>query len=101
MNIVDSYYKTIDTRVVVTNLIVWDRNEKILDESSGVDASLEQFTKYVRSEINGKLNLHYDHVPLLTVEEVNWGGAVGHAHIGHMCNIDATSVNKVRHLLTI
>ena len=29
MNFVDAYYKTMDTRVVVTNLIIWNEENKV------------------------------------------------------------------------
>ena len=94
-HIVDSVYKMIDTRIVVTNHIVWDRKDNGILKTHDADASSDHFETYVRKEIFQKMKLRYDHVSFLTVGDVKWGNILGMAPMGHMCNIDSIGVNRV------
>ena len=96
MNVVDYFYKMIDTRVVVTNLIVWDRKDNGITANLDAETSLGHFTTYTREEIFMKMKLRYDHASFLTVGDVQWDNTLGVAYLGHLCNIDSTGVNRVR-----
>ena len=58
-------YKTMNTRVALKNVIVWDRIDMI-DVTDNAGAVLRQFKEYTASVINEKEKLYPDNTQLIT-----------------------------------
>ena len=84
LNYVDLYYKSMNTRVVVTNLFVFNVKDAFnVTKSGGV--TLDGLEAYMRDVLFGEMKLNFDTAQLITY--ANWGDLAGIAGIGNMCSL--------------
>ncbi|XP_057305646.1 zinc metalloproteinase-disintegrin-like EoMP06 [Hydractinia symbiolongicarpus] len=92
MNFVDLVYKTMNTRIALTGVIVWNVVDKIhVTEKAG--DTLGEFRKYSVDVIHGSLNLNPDNIQLLSGIDFE-GSLVGLAGIGVICSEGSCAVNQ-------
>jgi len=92
MNYVDAIFKTIQIRVAVIGLIVWDKQDMInISTSAGV--TLNNFKKYSLDTINGQMKIIHDNAQLIT--GINFEGTVvGLAFTGDICSRTSAGVTQ-------
>ena len=58
-------YKTLNTRVTIIGVIVWDQKDEIaVNESASM--TLTEFSNYTTKTIHGEMNLYNDNAQLIT-----------------------------------
>jgi len=88
MNQVDLYYRQMNTRVVMTHLIVWDHSNAATPNQGGI--------MYYSEEVMWKqLGLRFDHVPHIA----SYKGILGVAHWGSICTPTSVSTQTVGSVL--
>lgn len=91
MNTVDSYYKNLNTRIVVTNLIVWNVADRI-NVTNDAGETLDAFEDFTRLVLNGEMKLEFDNAQLLT--GANWGTIAGLASVDNVCTLSSSAVTQ-------
>lgn len=92
MNNVDAVYKTLDTRVALTGVVVWNIFDKIkVSVNSG--ETLREFRKYTSEVLRGALNLVLDSAQLVSGINFN-GSTVGLAGVGVICSYSSCAINQ-------
>ena len=74
LNLVDSFYKFINTRVVISKLIIWTEGNVVPVTSNGKE-TIKGFEKYVDKVLLGKMKMRFDHAHLVIYK--NWGILAG------------------------
>lgn len=91
MNYVDMVYKTMNTRVALTNVIVWDEGDIITISMDAGDV-LRQFKSYTADVLHKQMKLYPDNAQLITGQNFK-GSLVGLAGIGVICSLTSCAIN--------
>ncbi|XP_066932758.1 zinc metalloproteinase-disintegrin-like VLAIP-B [Clytia hemisphaerica] len=91
MNYVDAVYKTMNTRVALTKVIVWN-TMNMISITTNAGMMLGEFREYTSTVLNDKMKLYPDNAQLLTNSDFD-GTLVGLAGIGVICSLSSCAVN--------
>ena len=82
LNFVDSYYKTMDTRVVLSELDIWHDGPisgNYIEITDSGKETLRNLETYTESVLYGEKKLQFDHAHLVVFRE--WGYLAGMARL--------------------
>ena len=74
LNLVDSYYKQLNTRVVLNNFIIWTEGNVIPVTFSGRE-TIGNLETYTQNVLFGEMKLQFDYAHLVIFK--NWGSLAG------------------------
>ena len=74
MNLVDVYYKTMNTRIVLNDVIIWTEGNVVPVTTNGVE-TLNAFSNHVKEVFYGEMKLKFDHAHFLIYK--SWGSLAG------------------------
>lgn len=90
-NAVDYVYKTMNTRIAVMNVVVWNLYN-MATISKGAGETLGDFEKYTRDVLHDELKLTFDNAQLISYQD--WGALVGLAGVGVICSHTSSAINR-------
>lgn len=91
MNFVDSYYISLNTRVAVVGVIVWN-NKNMATVSEDVSDTLVAIEDYTREVLLGNMKLKFDNVQLISGQR--WGDYAGLGGVGVICSTMSAAINR-------
>ena len=84
LNLVDSYYKFLNTRVVLSKLIIWTEGN-LAPVTSNARETLLNLESYVDKILLGKMQMRFDHAHLVIYKD--WGNLGGMYLIDCNCKL--------------